>query len=690
MKIKGRDICLNDNTKLLYKIIYTSIIINFVVESLSRSSVLQGIKHVFLNPSVFFYNTLIIMFTLSFQFLIKRRNFYNFLTCSLWIGFGIADFVLLKFRTTPFTAVDFSLITEAIPMIGLYLNTLEIILIIVGLAIFIWKVINVWIHAPRYEKRISYLKSGIVVGIISCMLVIFTKLGVSTNILASTFGNIGQAYKDYGFAYCFSNSLINTGIDKPSEYSPEIMNEIVKDTMINTATNGENKNPNVIMVQLESFFDPTLMKDISYSDDPIPNFHKLAENYSSGFVTVPSVGAGTANTEFETITGMSLDFFGPGEYPYKTILKEKACESVPYNLKKYNYKSHAIHNNDGTFYGRNIVFPNLGFDTFTSIEYMYPIEKNPMGWAKDQMLVKEILDTLESTEEKDFIYAISVQGHGKYPMSDKDDVYFSASEAEQISANSKERVEKDSDHKLNYDKLQKNNIKVTGMDNEYSYAFEYYVNQIHEMDKFIGNLVASLSRCDENVILVLFGDHLPSLGIQENNLSNNNLFETPYVMWDNADLDKNDEDIYAYQLSAKVLKKIGINEGFVNKLHQSNIEKDYYYEDLRLLQYDMLYGKGEVFHGRYPYVSSNMKMGIHDIVIDDVLQDNDDIIIKGKFFTEFSRVMINDKAVETLFIDSNTLAIKMSDANLGDEIKVAQIGDDKIILSYSNSFLFSK
>ncbi len=50
-------------------------------------------------------------------------------------------------------------------------------------------------------------------------------------------------------------------------------------------------------------------------------------------MNVPSVGAGTANTEFEAITGMNLDFFGPGEYPYKTVLKKTSCESVAFDLK---------------------------------------------------------------------------------------------------------------------------------------------------------------------------------------------------------------------------------------------------------------------------------------------------------------------------------------------------------------------
>lgn len=57
----------------------------------------------------------------------------------------------------------------------------------------------------------------------------------------------------------------------------------------------------------------------------------------------------------------------------------------------------------------------MGFETFTPIEYMYEVVKNPMGWCRDRVLADEILDTLELSDEQAFIYAISVQGHGKYP-----------------------------------------------------------------------------------------------------------------------------------------------------------------------------------------------------------------------------------------------------------------------------------
>ena len=84
-------------------------------------------------------------------------------------------------------------------------------------------------------------------------------------------------------------------------------------------------------------------------------------------------------------------------------MKSKVCESMAYDLKKLGYSTHAIHNNDGTFYDRNLVFSHLGYDTFTSIEYMDGFEKTPMGWAKDYVLTDEIDKALNSTSGTDYV-----------------------------------------------------------------------------------------------------------------------------------------------------------------------------------------------------------------------------------------------------------------------------------------------
>ena len=134
-----------------------------------------------------------------------------------------------------------------------------------------------------------------------------------------------------------------------------------------------------------------------------------------GLFYVPSIGAGTANTEFEVLSGMNLYHFGGGEYPYKTGVKNRTCESMAYARQSAGYSTHAIHNNNATFYSRDRVYANFGFETFTSLEYMHDVERNPLGWAKDFVLTEEILKALRSTEDRDLVFTVSVQPHGKYP-----------------------------------------------------------------------------------------------------------------------------------------------------------------------------------------------------------------------------------------------------------------------------------
>ena len=167
-------------------------------------------------------------------------------------------------------------------------------------------------------------------------------------------------------------------------------------------TKASTERPNIIFLQLESFIDPNIVNNVKLSEDPIPYYRSLTKKYSTGKLTVPAVGAGTANTEFETMTGMSVHFFGPGEYPYNSVLLKKNCESIPYDLRELGYSTHAIHNHRAAFYHRNEVLGGLGFETFTSIEYMNNVTRTPKGWARDNVLTENIMDALNSTENEDY------------------------------------------------------------------------------------------------------------------------------------------------------------------------------------------------------------------------------------------------------------------------------------------------
>ena len=266
--------------------------------------------------------------------------------------------------------------------------------------------------------------------------------------------------------------------------------------------------PNILFLQLESFIDPTLVEGVKFSEDPIPNYRRLMEDYSSGYLTVPAVGAGTANVEFEVMTGISVKFFGPGEYPYKSILREVTCESTPYDLRPLGYTSHAIHNHRGAFYGRNKVFSNMGFDTFTSLEYMNNVMKTPEKLGQGRSSYRA--DPRRSRQQRGTrLYLHHIRsGHGKYPQ-------------EQV--------------------LENPAITVTeAASEEQKWAYEYYANQVYEMDLFIKELTDALESYDEDIILVMYGDHLPALDMTEEDMKTGSLYQTQYIIWDNFGMEKKD------------------------------------------------------------------------------------------------------------------------------------------------------
>ncbi len=640
-----------------YDLVHTavySLILELVVECFNRRGIM-GLAFPFMHPVIFIYNTLIIMTTMTIALFFTRRIFAYCVISVAWIGLSLTNFIILSSRKTPFTAMDFYLIKDAIKVAGLYVSIVQIILIALLVIAVITGLVFLWRKAPKIEVTIKKTKFYAYAGV-QLVLVFLAAYGIGITLLFTGaveghFGNLAQAYKKYGFSHCFVSSVLDRGIKKSGEYSEEYMESLKKD-LDDVEPEADDKTPNIIFVQLESFFDPTHVKGITLSENPLPNYQKLISEYSSGYLSVPCFGAGTCNTEFEVQTGINIDDFGPGEYPYRTIMKSKVCESMAYDLKKLGYSTHAIHNNDGTFYDRNLVFSHLGYDTFTSIEYMDGFEKTPMGWAKDYVLTDEIDKALNSTSGTDYVFTISVQGHGDYPSTPMEGYT--------------------------------PEIKVTNFPvAEQQASFEYYVNQIHEMDNFIGELVDKLSERDEETILVLYGDHLPTFDFTDEMLTNGDKFQTQYVIWSNFQMDKQNKDIQAYQLSAYVMERLGMSEGYIMKYHQSkkNLPEDEYLKNLKILEYDILYGKKEIYGGDTPYVATELKMGIDDIEITDVYNYGDTVFIEGNHFNDYSCALINGKEYATEKISDRLLRVKGAKVKKDDLVTVAQKGDDKVELS---------
>ena len=630
-----------------------------IIEIMARHSVSLGIAFVWDNPFLVLYSVLLLTCLYSFALLCPKREFLWLCITAVLFGLGVTNCILLCFRITPLAATDIALIFSVFEIMGVYLANWQIIGILVCLVILV--VLLIWLGIRMPARKVHPVIGGLCIAILFAVAIVITNVGDRTGMLCTSFVNLPDAYRENGFVYCFSRSLLDRGISRPEEYSEEAIDDILQ-SIQSEQTNRASVCPNVVFLQLESFIDLSRMKGVSYSEPPQPIYSSLRKSCQTGYLTVPSVGAGTANTEFEVISGMSLDYFGAGEYPYKTVLQDNTCESMAYNLRENGYLCTAIHNNTGDFYDRNEVFANLGFDYFISSEYMKNLDYNELGWEKDSVLTQQILDALCQSDKKDFIYTISVQDHGKYPT----------------------------------EPVGKTHITTEGFapqDEGRQNAFGYYVNQCHETDAFLGYLISALNAYKEPVVLVMFGDHLPNLDLTEEEIEGGNCFQTEYVIWTNKEMDRckklqtEEKNLSAFQLSAYLLEKLGMNNGVLTKFHQKYMDRANYEEDLKSLQYDMLYGQQEVFAGRSGYETTDMQMGVLKISITQVSCVGGSIYIQGENFTPSSTVFQNGKKKETTFLNESMLMVSDDEAQAGDSFTVAQTTELGMKLSETEAFI---
>ena len=631
-------------------------IINFVIEAISRHSVVAAWDYMTGTPLVFLYNAFMIFVTFSIVYLFKRRIFVRMIIGAIWVILGIANGYILLKRVTPFNAQDLKIAGDGIALINNYCNGFEVVVIAVGaVALLIW-LISMWRRGGQYAGKIHHIAA--LIGIIVCgvLYTFVTNIAIDKRVVSTYFGNIAFAY---GLPYCFSASLFNTGISEPNGYTKKAMAKIDKDGELNqTATSrSSDELPNIIVVQLESYFDVANAEFFTTSEDVCPNLHNLYQNYSNGYFKVPSVGAGTANTEFEVLTGMNLRYFGPGEYPYKTYSKKHPTESAATALASLGYGTHALHDNTGNFYSRANVFNNMGFDTFTSKEFMNVLQTTENGWAKDEILTQHIMEAMDTTKQEDFVFTVSVQGHGNYPET-------------QVIENPK--------------------IKVEGIEDEaLKNKWEYYVNQVYEMDQFVGDLIKAVEERNEPSVVVFYGDHLPTMGLKAEDLKSRYLYNTNYVIWDNIGLQKDDKNIPAYQLMSEVLNRLDIHSGTVFNYHQQRKGTKNYLSDLELLQYDILYGKQYVYNGKAPITEGHMVMGIRNVSLSSIVpQLNSGYSLYGENFTKYSRVYVNGEKQKSSFLNNTRINLSETELKDGDVIQVGQVGSSDTIFRMSDKYTY--
>ncbi|NLO85281.1 MAG: sulfatase-like hydrolase/transferase [Clostridiales bacterium] len=330
--------------------------------------------------------------------------------------------------------------------------------------------------------------------------------------------------------------------------------------------------PNVIFVLAESFADEAyLSKYLNLTQSLTPFYDTLMDEALSGQLYVPKIGGGTSETEFEVLTGMKSQY---AINPYSMGLPPTS--SVASVLGAKGYEATALHWYAGVYYNRYNNLKMLGFDSFHTTDTSAKDFQKTGMFVSDEEHFSSVMNQLRSTEERDFIFTLTMQNHGGYEYDDFRETYGAS--------------------QLFSDQLTPASEVIVN-------NFCYLVTQTDiALEKFIQELRAF----QEPTIVVFFSDHIPPFGravFDELGISmqDDTSHLTPYFIWSNDENLSEHLDLKAYQLGAHALTIAGLNDDpflhYVEELRAAGVADDSTYD---LLSYDALFGK------QYAYNEGNL------------------------------------------------------------------------------------
>ena len=536
-------------------------------------------------------------------------------SCTLVI-LCIVNYLKLIFRGDPLYPSDFTQITHmqsVIPMVMDYFSWSYILIIIVSIV----ACIVAGIYMRRYIQNVKIhlgIRALLVVGSIfvlyaygnfanTFMNKVFQKSGVDF-----VLWNQNENYASNGFVLGFISNLDTTVMEKPKNYSKEnmlqIANDIKKQYSGNIGNQKKKEKPNIIFVMSESFWDPTKVTNLSFSEDPVPNLHHYIENFPGGQTISPTFGGNTANVEFEALTSYSMSLLKPGSIPYQQVItNKKEVPSIPTALKKEGYYTSAIHSFGRTFFKRDDVYKVLGFDKFNAEDTMENVDIDG-DYISDLAMSKEIIAELEEQKQPTFIHAVTMQNH--FPFTEG--------------------------------RFGENLIEISGLENEESKGeLETYTEGLRRSDEALQYLIEQLDNLDRPTLLVFFGDHLPSLGTnksfyKENGYITNEktpserlaMAQTPLLMYANFDM-PND------------------NIGLVSPIHFSNLIFDY-----AGLNKSLFYQFLSELYKEIPVLRDELKVDKNGEVINDLTKKQNEMLEQYKML-QYDLLVGNQYSKDILF-----------------------------------------
>ncbi|MBW3079646.1 LTA synthase family protein [Bifidobacterium sp. 81T8] len=306
-------------------------------------------------------------------------------------------------------------------------------------------------------------------------------------------------------------------MDKPDGYNKAAMQELAQ--RYSTAakqTNTERTNnftdSTVIMILSESFSDPTRVPGITFTEDPMPNIRALKTTTTSGLMLSPGYGGGTANIEYQALTGLSMGLFDDSmQSPYQELVphqKNPYTFNQIWNAKYGEEGSIAFHPYVKNMYLRDSDYKKFGFSHFYTLDSNPPIahqdriDNAPV--TSDAAAYQSVVDALNANGAKhQFVQLVTMQNHMPYNDWYADN-QFKEADASAISGDEKTSV-------------------------------DTYAKGVSLTDQATADFLSQLDQMSKPVTVIFYGDHLP--GIYQTAASDENntlaLHETDYFIWSN-------------------------------------------------------------------------------------------------------------------------------------------------------------
>ena len=452
----------------------------------------------------------------------------TFITCL----FGLASYYLYNFRNSPLLYSDFADIATAGKVMEQYSYALNFRTFIFIVACFAICLITCKLRSNRslgWKKRVIALVIYVIVFAGTLWAVVFSDIWTYDEIKVSTFRPMWSYHKN-GSYLTFMRSAKITMVTEPEGYSVAEVERITSENEAKYIAEQNNKQqyrkPNVIAIMNESFTDiQNIGESFETNVETIPFYKSLKENTIKGNLYASKIGGGTANSEFEFMTGNSLAFLPVGASPYQLYVKDK-MPSLNSTLKAQDYQGIiGLHPFLKDGYNREQVYEHFEFNKYLGQDDI----ENPImtrQYISDETSYNKIIEEYESAKQKSdkpfYLFNVTMQNHGSYT--------------------------EDFDHfPLDVRVTQEDFLPVEQGEN---HEVDKLLTLMNISDKAIQELVEYFEAQDEETIIIFFGDHQPKMPkafynrvfkATESQLTSEdimNKYKVPFFIWANFDIEE--------------------------------------------------------------------------------------------------------------------------------------------------------